>query len=180
MNSSNQRSKIPTFPLWLATVASALVQAQSTAVPDVPSSIRAPAGQKLIWRTHASGVQVYVCEVSSADHAQWTLKGPEAELRDDKGALVGHHYAGPTWKHKDGSEVVGKPTARVDSPDSGSVPWLLLTAVSHSGEGALSRVASVQRIHTQGGQPPATPCDAAHSGALLRSPYAADYYFYAP
>ena len=148
--------------------------------PDVPSNIRAPAGQQVVWRAHASGVQIYTCQVSSDGKPQWTLKAPEAELRDDKGAVIGHHFAGPTCKHEDGSEVSGKPVARADSPDSGSIPWLLVTAVGHSGSGALSSVTSIQRIHTKGGEPPAAACDAAKLGTEIKSAYTADYYFYAP
>ena len=36
-------------------------------------------------------------------------------------------------------------------------PWLLLTATNHSGTGMLAGVSTIQRIHTKGGQPPATP-----------------------
>jgi hypothetical protein len=177
MNPSNQVSKIPILAICLAAAAdlSPLAHGQSTAAPDVPIAINAPSGQRLIWRAHASGVQIYVCEGSTDGKVQWMLKGPEAELRDDSGVLMGSHYAGPTWKHKDGSEVVGKPTARADSPDPGAVPWLLLTAVSHSGQGTLSRVTSIQRIHTKGGQAPATPCNASNSGVEVKSPYTADY-----
>ncbi len=112
---------------------------------------------------------------------QWTLKAPEAELRDEKGALIGRHFAGPSWRHNDGSEVTGKAVARVDSPDPDSIPWLLVLAVNHAGNGALARVAHIQRIHTHGGQVPAgAQCDVAKRNAEVRVPYEADYYFYAP
>jgi hypothetical protein len=56
---------------------------------------------------------------------------------------------------------------------------LLVTATGHSGDGVLSRVTSVQRIHTMGvGPPPAADCDASIAG--VKSKYEADYYFYAP
>ena len=38
----------------------------------------------------------------------WTLKAPDAELKDRKDKVIGQHSAGPTWKLKDGSEVTGK------------------------------------------------------------------------
>jgi hypothetical protein len=79
----------------------------------------------------------------------------------------------------DGSSVVGKLVARVDSPDPNSIPWLLLNADKHSGSGILSSVTSIQRIHTQGGQPPtADHCDASTQGNEVQSKYTADYYFY--
>ena len=59
--------------------------------------------------------------------------------------------------------------------------WLLLAVASHTGEGILSRVTSIQRIHTEGGlAPSANTCDASANGKESRSAYAADYYFYAP
>jgi hypothetical protein len=168
--------------LCLATTAGFLTvaHAQANSAPDVPSAIRAPVGEKVIWRAHASGVQIYVCQMGSDGKAQWALKAPQAELRNDKGAVIGQHYAGPTWKHADGSEVTGKVVARADSPDSTSIPWLLLTAAGHSGGGALSRVSTIQRVHTKGGQMPSTGCDASRLDTEGKSPYTADYYFYAP
>ena len=94
---------------------------------------------------------------------------------------MGKHYAGPTWKHNDGSAVTGKAAAREDSPDQDTIPWLLVTATGHSGEGTLSRVSSIQRIHKDGGQPPSpTDCNAAKENAEARSSYTADYYFFTP
>ena len=154
--------------------------AQAESALDIPSTIKAPVGQKLIWRAHASGVQLYVCQGGSDGKPSWVLKAPEAELRNDEGAVIGQHYAGPTWKNKDGSEVTGKVVARADAPDSTSIPWLLLTAAGHNGSGVLSSVSTIQRIHTKGGQVPSASCDASHLGAEAKSPYTADYYFYAP
>ncbi len=95
--------------------------------------------------------------------------------------MIGSHYAGPTWKYKDGSTVTGKAAARVDSPDPGSIPWLLVTATGHSGDGVFSRITSIQRVNTKGGvAPTADTCDAAKQGTENKSSYTADYYFYAP
>lgn len=149
--------------------------------PDVPEKIQAPAGEQVILKVHASGSQIYVCQQGTDGKSAWTLKAPEAELRDDQGKIIGHHYAGPTWKHNDGSEITGKAAARVDAPDPNSIPWLLLNVTGHSGNGVLTSVTSVQRIHTKGGQPPAaTECDATRQGSEAKSSYTADYYFFAP
>jgi len=135
----------------------------------------------VILKAQAQGSQIYVCQPGTDGKAQWTLKAPEAALHDKKGAVIGSHYAGPTWKLKDGSEVTGKAAAKVNSPDAASIPWLLVAAVSHAGEGTLSRVTSIQRVHTKGGQPPAaTECDSSRLNAEAKSEYSADYYFYAP
>lgn len=147
----------------------------------IPSAIQAPAGETLLLRAHATGVQIYSCGQGADGKPQWTLKGPDAELRDRKGKIVAHHFAGPAWKSADGSEVIGRAVAHVDAPDEKSIPWLLLSATSHHGEGAFAAVTSIQRIHTKGGAPPAvSQCDPSKPSADARSPYSADYYFYGP
>jgi hypothetical protein len=169
--------------LLAAAVASA--QAPSAPAPEanssIPEPIRAPTGEKLVLRAHAMGAQIYLCQPGADGKAQWTLKAPEADLTDDTGSLVGHHVAGPVWQYADGSEVTGKAVARVDSPDSHSIPWLLLEAVGHTGDGVLGSVSHIQRIYTRGGQAPADDgCDASRTNDEVRIPYSADYYFYAP
>ncbi len=130
---------------------------------------------------HATGSQIYVCQAGTDGKLAWALKAPEAELHDQQGTVIGRHYAGPTWKANDGSEVTGKAVARVDSPDANSIPWLLVTITGHSGKGVLSRVSSIQRINTKGGQPPpAADCNPAKQNVEMKSAYTADYYFYAP
>ncbi len=108
------------------------------------------------------------------------LKAPDAELHDRKDKVIGTHFAGPTWKLKDGSEVTGKAAAKVDSLDGESVPWLLVNVVGHAGKGLLNSVTTIQRVHTHGGMPTNDLCDAAHANTESKSSYSADYYFYAP
>ncbi len=154
---------------------------QTVPRPDVPDKIKAPAGEEVVLQAHASGSQIYVCQAGTNGQFAWVLKAPEAELYDQKGATIGHHSAGPTWKDNDGSEVTGKAVARVDSPDADSIPWLLVSATGHSGEGVLNHVTSIQRIHTKAGMPPAAAeCNAAKQNVEMKSSYSADYYFYAP
>ena len=156
-------------------------QGQEPARPKVPESLNAPAGEEVILAAHATGVQIYVCQAGADQKFAWALKAPEAKLTDARGKKIAHHFAGPTWKHADGSEVKGKVIAKQDAPRPDAIPWLLLTAASHTGDGIFSRVASIQRIHTEGGMPPsASTCDASASGKESRSAYSADYYFYAP
>lgn len=50
----------------------------------------------------------------------------------------------------DGSEVKGKVLAKQDALKSDAIPWLLLAAASHTGEGVLSRVTSIQRNSYRG------------------------------
>lgn len=148
--------------------------------PDVPDAIQAPAGEEVVLYAHASGSQIYTCQSSPDGKFSWTLKAPEAELRDRKDKIIGQHSAGPAWKLKDGSEVTGKAAAKVDSLDPDSIPWLLVKVIGHAGSGSLANVTTIQRVHTHGGQPTADGCDASHRDAETKSSYSADYYFYAP
>jgi hypothetical protein len=163
-----------------------LVSAQAKDVPvkevqpDVPDAIQAPVGEEVVLYAHATGSQIYTCQAAADGKFLWTLKAPEAELHDRKDKVIGQHSAGPSWKLKDGSEVTGKAAARVDALDPGSVPWLLVKVVGHTGNGLLTSVTTIQRVRTHGGQPPAEGCDAAHRDAETKSSYSADYYFYAP
>ena len=129
---------------------------------------------------HASGSQIYTCQAGADGKFAWALTAPAAELKDQEGKVIGSHFAGPTWKLKDGSEVTGKAAAHVDSPDPGSIPWLLVNTVGRSGNGLLTNVTTIQRLHTHGGKPPTGGCDESHRGAETKSSYTADYYFYAP
>ena len=150
-------------------------------LPAVPDSLAVPATQTLLLGTRASGVQIYDCKPSKDDpyRFEWVFRAPEADLFDAAGTRVGKHYAGPAWEANDGSKVVGEVKAHDDGPDANAIPWLLLSAKSTSGAGVLARTASVQRLQTVGGKPPAGGCSEARAGAEARVPYSATYYFYA-
>jgi hypothetical protein len=92
---------------------------------------------------------------------------------------VGIHFAGPTWQSTvDNSQVAGMAIGNSPSPMAGNIPWLLLKAKSHMGQGVLSGVTYVQRVDTSGGVAPATGCNAATVGTDQAVPYSANYYFY--
>jgi hypothetical protein len=147
----------------------------------VPDQIKPPADQRLVLHTHASGVQIYVCQPTTGGdaHLAWVFSAPEATLTDDAGKAVAKHFAGPTWQSTDGSLVKGKVVSQ-SSPDPGSIAWLLLTAVDHSGVGVMSDVRTIQRLNTSGGKAPTSGCDLQHQGEKARINYTADYNFYAP
>jgi hypothetical protein len=148
--------------------------------PDVPDAIAVPSGLEPVLFVHAKGSQIYTCQAGSDGKYSWTLKGPDAELRDRKDKVIGQHSTGPKWTLKDGSEVTGKTVAHVDSLDADSVPWLLLNVTNNSGKGQLAKVTTIQRVHTHGGKPGSDPCDESHKNAETKSDYTADYYFFAP
>lgn len=165
----------------LASVAIAQKDAPAKeSAPDVPDAIAIPSGFDPVLFARGSGSQIYTCQADADGKFAWTFKAPEADLKDRKDKVIGEHSAGPTWKLKDGSEVTGKAAAHVDSLDSESVPWLLIEVTTNSGKGALANVTKIQRVHTHGGMPPDSGCDASHKGDETKSKYTADYYFFAP
>ena len=156
------------------------LQGPATA-PEVPAPLRPGANEKLLQVVPARGVQVYECRLKAdASGYEWVFVAPEAELFDTRGNRIGRHYVGPHWEAQDGSRIVGTVKARADAPAAGAIPWLLLQARSAGGEGAFSRVSSVQRIHTVGGVAPTAGCSAARAGAAARVPYTADYVLFGP
>ena len=120
-----------------------------------PAALNPPPREHLAFQVHASGDQIYTCRSGA-----WTFRVPEAKLFDTGGNEVGKHFAGPTWESTDGSQVKGDLVASEPSPDPDAIPWL--------------------RLHTKAGKAPKDGCDAAHEGTETRSPYQADYLFYAP
>jgi hypothetical protein len=139
---------------------------------NIPANLKPRAGETLARQARAIGDQVYTCDGTS-----WTLLKPDARLLDESGKEIGSHSAGPTWQWSDGSRVTGRPVANA-APDPDSIPWLLLTAIEHLGDGVLKSVSSIQRLSTKGGKAPGGGCDAAHKGQEYRSHYTAVYYFY--
>ena len=144
-------------------------------MPEIPGKLKVPDGHAEILRVHARGYQVYVSQRDHDGKMAWVLKGPLAELFDGKGGVLGAHYAGPTWKLNDGSEVKGKMLEKADAPESEAIPWLLIEIVNNSGAGALAKARYIHRVATKGGQPPNDP---GAEKSESKSEYSADYYFY--
>ena len=72
----------------------------------------------------------------------------------------------------------GKKIAQADAPRDDAIPWLLLQATAHEGDGMFSKVKYVQRVNTIQGKAPPSGCDAERLNAEIRVDYSADYYFY--
>jgi hypothetical protein len=148
--------------------------------PEVPTAIEVEDGHKVFLVGHATGVQVYRCDIVPAGYA-WALVAPRATLTDDRGRSISTHFGGPTWQANDGSAVVGR---RVDgvTVDPTAIPWLLIAADSSSAgpDGdRLTNTSFIQRTATSGGlAPAASDCDAA--GEIVEVPYTADYHFWKP
>ena len=123
------------------------------------------------------GVQIYRCTAAEAGYA-WRLTAPEAVLTNADGHRVGHHFAGPSWQAEDGSTVTGEPLAASQAPQAEAIPWLVLRAKTHAGDGLFAGVSYIVRSATVGGTAPAAGCDPAHADAETRVGYSATYTFF--
>ncbi|HEX2282892.1 MAG TPA: DUF3455 domain-containing protein [Thermomicrobiales bacterium] len=155
---------------------------QSALAKEVPPDLMPPDSAVLLFELGARGDQIYTCAAKPEDAATfvWTFKAPQAELLNDRGKVVGSHFAGPIWQGQDGSSVKGAIVARADARSKNAIPWLLLEATSHAGDGVFSTITYIQRLDTKGGVAPRNGCDATHVGEELRVPYKATYAFYHP
>jgi hypothetical protein len=143
-----------------------------SALAQMPPAIAAP-GEDIIATFHAEGAQIYECKPGNEGKLTWVFREPIATLLlDDK--TVGHHYAGPTWEHGDGSAVTGKAVGNAPGATMNDIPWLKLDVVNRRGSGTLADVTTVQRINSHGGAAQGA-CDQA--GAFRSVPYSADYVF---
>jgi hypothetical protein len=164
-------------PASAGTASALSLDSVSRRPPPLPSpTLAVPAGNELEFALNAVGVQIYACQATSTGFG-WVFQAPEATLYDCRGRVAGKHFAGPTWQANDGSTVVGAKVAAF-TVDPSSIPWLLLQAASHTGDGRMSEVSYIQRLSTSGGVAPASGCDAAHVGDVARVDYTATYFFY--
>ncbi|MGA2218969.1 MAG: DUF3455 domain-containing protein [Terracidiphilus sp.] len=164
---------------FLIAIAASLtaLQAQQTP-PQPPASIDLPAGPQVVLEAQGNGVQKYLCtEIHDGTNSglKWVLTGPDAKLLDASGKNIGSHFAGPTWKLNDGSQVQGDLIGSKPSPQANAVPWLLLRAKAGTATGSLANVAYIRRTETIGGVPLTSVCE---SGKNLQVGYTAKYTFY--
>ncbi len=121
------------------------------------------------------GIQIY-----DRVNGAWVVREPQANLYDtETGIQRGIHFAGPYWTDIDGSRVQAKISADVDAPDAArNITWLRLAAVENFGsdDGVLRPVTFIQRVLTQGGQPPSPQ----QGCGTVSVPYTALYAFWSP
>ena len=164
------------FLLALLVFAFPAVQQAALPAPDrtVPTH-----GIMPVLTASAHGVQIYQCTLQETS-PQWVLVAPQATLFQGL-EQVGTHSAGPMWKWRDGSAIVGTVLEKQPAKEPGAVPWLLLSAKPAPGSntaGRLTGIAYVRRSETHGGAAPVTGCDAQHIAAQARIAYTANYTFY--
>jgi hypothetical protein len=171
-----QFRSVPTN-MAFAITAGILVGMSAFAVNADQTEVAPPQGSTLLLEVVADGVQIYTCEAKGSLF-QWAFKAPEANLFDKQGRQIGTHFAGPTWKMTDGSEIVGEVLAKADAPPRDAIQWLLLRAKSHQGQGVLDEATFIRRIDTKGGAAPTAGCDASHLSEQARMRYSAIYQFF--
>ncbi|HEY1895688.1 MAG TPA: DUF3455 domain-containing protein [Terracidiphilus sp.] len=152
-----------------AAVSIAALHAQQT-----DGSIKVPAGAHAVLEAKGIGFQVYTC-TETPPGSKWVLKAPDAKLLDASGKKIGSHFAGPTWKLKDGSQVQGERVGSQPAPEAGSVDWLLLRAKAGTATGKFASIAFIRRTETQGGLAAEGGCK---TGKTSRVRYSATYTFY--
>jgi hypothetical protein len=182
--------------LALALASPAKAGERRTPLPDVPATIRAPAGHVPYMQGHAIGTQNYIC-LPSGDTFKWTLFTPQATLfnRADKQTMT-HYFSiapgaadpAPTWQHSRDTSAVWATLAAPASTDPayvqpGALPWLLLQVTASqegpTGGDALTDTTYIHRIDTVGGLAPTSGCSSpANVGQKRFVPYEAEYVFY--
>lgn len=148
----------------------------------LPAAVQVPDGHKVVMETVGVGRITYECRAKkdAAGQFEWVFVGPDATLMDRQRQTVGKYYGPPaTWESRDGSKLTGTQVA-VAPAMAGSIPLQLVKANPAMGAGAMQGVSHIQRVATQGGVAPQTPCDATGIGQKQVVNYQADYIFWAP
>jgi hypothetical protein len=163
-------------PLMRVLAASLIFAALQAQLPG--ASIDVPSGARVVLQAKGEGVQIYTC-TDAGGGLKWVLKGPDAKLLDAAGQTIGSHFAGPTWKLTDGSQVQGELIASKPASVANSVAWLLLRAKAGSATGKLASVEFIRRTETRGGVAAVDGCQRADdAGKTTQIPYTATYTFY--
>jgi hypothetical protein len=166
----------------VAPEAGAIPVAPSLEAPTRPSlglfsRIKAPTEVDPVLEMAATGAQIFRCEQDKEGY-HWAFRLPEAELRDAKGQLVGHHGVNYSFEHVDGSRLIGTIVGYDSAPGDNSLRWLLLRTQSY-GQGEFDKITYVQRVETSGGLPPGQ-CSPELANQILRVPFSAKFIFYRP
>jgi hypothetical protein len=152
---------------------------QSLHSQQTGSAIDLPAGARAVLQAKGNGAQIYTC-TGAAGEVKWVLTAPDAKLLDAAGKAIGRHFAGPTWKLDDGSQVQGELIASKPAPESGAIAWLFLRAKAGTGEGRFADITFIRRTETHGGVAPESGCESMKdAGKTVQVPYTATYTFYA-
>ena len=164
--------KTPVRTLACGIAAAILIGAGIFAARADQAAVAPPEGSTPVLEVVADGVQIYTCDPKDGGF-EWSFKAPEANLFDQQGRQVGTHFAGPTWKLDDGSEVVGEVVAKADAknqvPFNGCCFAPRAIGVGHSVRASPISVARQPRAVLA----PSTSCDTSHRAQQARMRYSA-------
>jgi hypothetical protein len=135
-----------------------------------------------------TGVATYEAQPNPRDNRKlsWILKGTTAELsefepepgaRENNPTLV-RISSDSVWTATDGGKIQTKALKTVPAPVSISLPWVSYDVVKTNARGVLSGYSTIQRVQTHGGQAPVKP--PRHTGEIVKTRFAAEYWFYGP
>lgn len=181
---STRTSLVATAALTLAglTACGSMSMSPPYSQATLPASVQVPAGHAVAWETVGVGSITYQCDAKKdmANQFEWRFVGPDAKLNNREGKQVGKYFGPPaTWESMDGSKVTGVQLAVAPS-SAGNIPLQLVKANPAMGSGGMNGVSYIQRVATQGGVAPTSPCDMAAVGSKQVVNYQADYIFYKP
>ncbi|MGJ3440350.1 DUF3455 domain-containing protein [Pseudomonas sp. Je.1.5.c] len=177
----NAKPILSLIPRTLAIASLSLTLHTAYAQTSLPDAVKVPDGHKVVMQTVGVGEITYQCrdKANAPGQSEWFFVGPKAVLNDRAGKPVGSYFGPPaTWQAKDGSKVTGTQLA-VAPASKADLPYQLVKANPAEGQGAMLGVSYIQRLATQGGVAPSTPCSAANKGEQQVVKYQADYIFWA-
>lgn len=177
----NAKCILSIIPRTLAIAGLSLTLHSAYAQTGLPDAVKVPDGYKVVMETVGVGEITYQCrdKANAPGQSEWFFVGPKAVLNDRAGKAVGSYFGPPaTWQAKDGSKVTGTQLA-VAPASKADLPYQLVKANPAEGQGAMISVSYIQRLATQGGVAPSTPCSAANKGEQQVVKYQADYIFWA-
>ena len=151
---------------------------------EIPAILEVPEGNKLAYRTYATGFQIYEVRRSANDPNVfvWVNTAPSADLyiQPNFNNLVGTHYGGPTWDFIQGpfkDEKVVAARLQGVTVDATAIPWLLLKANENLSSPG-NKVTYIQRVCTVGGVAPSITPSESNLGQVENVPYTTTYLFY--
>jgi hypothetical protein len=147
--------------------------------PKVPEAIAVPAGNVVLAKIQADGVQIYEAKARAGGGFEWAPPRPDADLSAD-GQKLGKHYGskdGPVWE-LEGDKITGELPPKMAAAAPGNIPWLLLRVKEFKPKEAAPpfTLTYVQRIDTEGGVAPAKAPEKADEEKRVK--YKATYVFY--
>jgi hypothetical protein len=113
-----------------------------------------PAGNKLMLRLYAQGVQIY--QWNGASWGMFRCAGSEVDRRRRRQRRRRHALSRANVGKQRGSKVVGA-VAKRRAPDPTAIACLLLSGRPTEGNGIFDRVTFIQGINTAAGIAPTTP-----------------------